>query len=181
MNKEKKWYQKISNWLLLIACLILIPILVINLYIMYQANNNKDEIPSVFGYKPFIVLSGSMETKIHQGDLIITKIVKPETLKENDDNNDTQDQNLVAYEDVEGIYITRFPTLGSMMNSLSEPTTIIIILLGVTIIFIIGFSISNRKQRELMKQEYLEYKRMKEEQEKKEKENSSKKNKTKKS
>ena len=216
MNKEKKWYQKISNWLVILACLILIPILLINLYIMYQANNNKDEIPSVFGYKPFIVLSGSMETKIHQGDLIITKIVKPETLKENDiiafrdsentvtthriidivenegetyfitkgDNNDTQDQNLVAYEDVEGIYITRFPTLGSMMNSLSEPTTIIIILLGVTIIFIIGFSISNRKQRELMKQEYLEYKRMKEEQEKKEKEtkeSSSKKNKTKKS
>ncbi len=194
----KKWYQKISNWLILIACIILIPILFVNIYIMYQANTNKDKIPSVFGYKPFIVLSGSMETKIFKGDLIITKIIKPESLKKNDiiafrdaentvtthriidivekegktyfitkgDNNNTQDQNLVEYEDVEGIYCFRIPGMGNMMNTLAEPTTIIIILLGVTLIFIIGFTISTKKQRDLERLEFLEYKRMKEEEEK---------------
>ena len=208
MKKEKKWYQKISNWLLAIACLILIPILLINIYIMYQANTNKEKIPNVFGYKPFIVLSGSMETKIFKGDLIITKIVKPETLEINDiiafrdaentvtthriidivdkegityfitkgDNNNTQDQNLVEFDDVEGIYCFRIPGVGSIMDTLSEPTTIIIILLGVTLIFIIGFTISTKKQRDLEHKEYLEYKRMKEEQT-----SSSKKDKTKKS
>ena len=198
MKEKKKWYKSVSNWLNLIACIILVPILILNIWIMIQAKTNKDEIPSVFGYKPFIVLSGSMETKIHKGDLIITKKVKPETLKENDiiafrdaegtvtthriidivekegetyfitkgDNNNKQDQNLVSYGDVEGIYVLRIPGMGSMMDFLAQPTTIIIIVLGITILFGIGFSISTRKQRAEERKEFLEYKRMKEEEQK---------------
>ncbi len=215
MKQGKKWYQSISNWIIIVACLILVPILIVNLWIMLQAKTNPDKIPSVFGYKPFIVLSGSMETEIHKGDLIIAKITDPTTLKVNDviafrdaentvtthriidivedegetffitkgDNNNTQDQNLVEYNDVEGIYVFRIPGIGSMMSSLAQPTTILIVFMGVTIIFIIGFSISNKKQRDLEHQEYLEYKRMKEEQEQKAKqqqESSKKKNKSKK-
>ncbi len=174
MENNKKWYKKISNWLIIVACIILVPILLVNIWIMIQAKTNEDEIPSVFGYKPFIVLSGSMETEIHKGDLIITKIVDPEKLKVNDviafrdsegtvtthriidtvdnegeiyfitkgDNNNTQDQNLVEFSDVEGMYVFRIPGIGSIMDSLAEPTTIIIVLLAITIIFIIGFSIS---------------------------------------
>lgn len=192
--EKGKWYKKISNWLIIVACIILIPILIFNLAIMYQANTNKDEVPSVFGYKPFIVLSGSMETEIHQGDLIITKNIDPEKLVVDDviafrdaeetvtthriidivekdgvtyfitkgDNNNSQDQNLVEYEDVEGIYIGRIPSVGNMMKSLSEPTTIVIVLLGVTIIFGIGFTISNKKQKDAEREEFLEYKRQKE-------------------
>ncbi len=195
-KSSKKWYQKVSNWLIIVACVILIPILLINLWIIYQAKTNEKEIPSVFGYKPFIVLSGSMETKIHKGDLIIAKIVEPASLEVNDiiafrdqedtvtthriidvitndgetyfitkgDANNTQDQNLVAFDDVEGIYVFRIPGIGSIMNSLSEPTTIIIVLMGITLICVIGFGISTKKQRELEKKEYLEYKKMKEEQ-----------------
>ena len=59
---EKKWYQKLSNWLSILVCIILIPLLLINLSIILQAKNNEDAVPSIFGYKPFIVLSGSMET-----------------------------------------------------------------------------------------------------------------------
>lgn len=198
MNKEKKWYHKVSNWLVIVACIILIPILLMNLVIMYKANTNKDEVPSVFGYKPFIVLSGSMETEIHQGDLIITKITDPEKLKINDiiafrdaeetvtthriieiverdgetyfitkgDNNNSQDQNLVELADVEGIYIGRIPGIGSMMSSLAEPTTIVIVVLGVTVIFAIGYMISNKKIKDQERLEFLEFKKMKEEQEK---------------
>ncbi len=157
--KKGKWYKKVSNWLIIVACIVLIPILILNLAIMYQANTNKDEVPSVFGYKPFIVLSGSMETEIHRGDLIITKIIDPAILKTDDviafrdaqetitthriidiveregvtyfvtkgDNNNSQDQNLVEFEDVEGIYIGRIPSIGSLMNSLANPTTIVIV------------------------------------------------------
>ena len=204
MKNSKKWYQRVSNWLIIIACIILVPILLINIWIMVQANTNKDEIPSVFGYKPFIVLSGSMETEIYKGDLIISKVVDPETLKVNDiiafrdaedtvtthriieivdrdgeklfitkgDNNNSQDQNLVELKDVEGLYVLRIPGIGTFMNSLAEPTTVIIAVLAITLAFIVGFSISSKKQRNEENKEFLEYKKMKEEAEKKAKEES---------
>ena len=202
MKEGKKWYQSFSNWLIIIGCVILIPILVINLWIMFQSKTNSEEVPSVFGYKPFMVLSGSMESDIHKGDLIITKETDPTKLKVNDiiafrdaqetitthriidivvndgenyfitkgDNNSTQDLNLVALEDVEGIYIGRIPGIGSMMDSLSKPTTIMILVVGITVIFVIGFMISTKKQRDAERREFLEYKLMKELEEKKENE-----------
>lgn len=202
MKEGKKWYQSFSNWLIIVGCVILIPILVINLWIMFQSKTDSDKVPSVFGYKPFMVLSGSMESDIHKGDLIITKETDPTKLKVNDiiafkdaagtitthriidivvndgenyfitkgDNNSTQDLNLVALEDVEGIYVGRIPGIGSMMDSLSKPTTIMILVFGITIIFGIGFMISTKKQRELERKEFLEYKLMKELEEKKQKE-----------
>ncbi len=192
---EKKWYKSPGNLVTLVACIILVPMLLMNLWIIFQSKTNKDVVPSVFGIKPFIVLSGSMESKIHKGDLILTKEIEPTKVKIEDviafrdaegtvtthrvidivekegesyfitkgDNNTTQDRNLVALNDIEGIYIGRIPGIGSMMSSLSEPTTILILILGITIIFVIGFSISNKKQRNLERQEYLEFKKMKEE------------------
>lgn len=202
MNKkenEKKWYQTPSNIIIAIACVILVPMLLMNLWIIVQSKTNTDAVPSVFGYKPFIVLSGSMETDIHKGDLIITKIVKdPSKLVIDDiiafrdaentvtthriidivekdgenffitkgDNNTSQDLNLVALTDVEGIYIGRIPGIGSMMSSLSQPTTILVLVLVITVAFGIGFAISNKKQKDLERLEFLEYKRMKELEEK---------------
>ena len=199
---EKKWYTKPGNWLFILILIILIPMLLVNMYIIFQANTEEDKVPSIFGYKPFIVLSGSMETEIHVGDLIITKEIDTKTLKENDviafrdaentvtthriidivdnngkkyyvtkgDNNTSQDQNLVEPQDVEGIYITRIPAFGTILNELSKPTTIIIILLGITIIFVLSFNISNKKLRKVEEAEFLEYKKMKE----KEKQNNNK-------
>jgi len=214
MKTGKKWYQSVSNWVVIVACVILIPILIMNLSIMFQAKTNEDIVPSVFGYKPFMVLSGSMETEIRKGDLIITKIVDPSALQVDDviafrdaentvtthriidivvkdgvtyfitkgDNNTSQDRNLVEFKDVEGIYIGRIPGIGSIMKSLSEPTTIVILILIITMVFVIGFTISNKKQKEIERQEFLEFKRqkelqeqmMKEEQEKKAKNSKSK-------
>lgn len=202
---EKKWYKVVHNWVLLVAFIILVPMLIMNLAIMVQGVANKDKVPSVFGVKPFMVLSGSMEPEIHKGDIIFTKVVDPETLAIDDviafrdaantvtthriidiveddgveyfitkgDNNSTQDRNLVEKDDVEGIYIARIPSVGNIMQSLSQPTTVLILVLGITVIFIIGFSISNKKQREMERQEFLEFKMMKELQEKKEKEKKS--------
>lgn len=188
---DKKWYKSWSNWFILIACIILIPVLIMNLSIMMQAKKDKDTVPSVFGIKPFMVLSGSMETEIQIGDLILTRVVDPSTLKVDDviafrdgegtvtthriidiviqegvtyfitkgDNNNSQDKNLVEFKDVEGIYIGRIPGVGSLMKSLSEPTTILVIVVGITIVFVIGFMISYRKQQERDRKEFLEYKK----------------------
>lgn len=196
MNKkeEKKRSKSLGDWAITIACIILVPVLLINLWIMIQSKTNQDKVPSVFGYKPFMVLSGSMEGKILKGDLILTKTVDAETLKVGDiiafrdaqgsvtthriidevtsngvryfitkgDNNKTQDQNLVELKDVEGIYVLRIPGVGSIMKSLSEPMTIIILVVGITALFGIGFMISTKKQQDLERLEFLEYKKMKE-------------------
>lgn len=198
MKEGKKWYQSFSNWLIIVGCVVLIPILVINLWIMFQSKTNSDKVPSVFGYKPFMVLSGSMESDIHKGDLIITKEIDPTKLKVEDiiafkdaaetitthriidivvndgqtyfitkgDNNSTQDLNLVALDDVEGIYIGRIPGIGSMMDSLAKPTTIMILVVGITAIFVIGFMISTKKERDAERREFMEYKLRKELEEK---------------
>ena len=42
------------------------------------------EIPSFFGYKPFIVLSGSMESEINSGDIAAAKEVDVTKLKKGD-------------------------------------------------------------------------------------------------
>ncbi len=198
MKKREKWYKSFSTWLVILACIILIPILLANIFIIFQSKTNKDVVPSLFGYKPFIVLSGSMEGQIHKGDLIITKTVDPTTLKIDDiiafrdaentvtthrirdiissdgttkfitkgDANTIQDKNLVALEDVEGIYVMRISGFGSLMKSLAEPTTILIIALVITVLFVLGFTISTKKEKDLEREEYLKFKMMKEYQEK---------------
>ena len=72
-------------------------VLIINVYIMIQAKTNPNAVPSLFGYKPFIVLSGSMETEIYVGDLVIVKEVDSSTLKEND---------IIAFRDSENLVTT---------------------------------------------------------------------------
>lgn len=196
MKKGKKWYKSVGNWITIVACIILVPILLANLFIIFQSHTNNDKVPSVFGYKPFIVLSGSMEGQILKGDLIITKEVDPSTLKVEDiiafrdventvtthriidivksngttkfitkgDNNSTQDRSLVDYKDVEGIYVMRIAGFGSIMKSLSEPMTIIILVFIITLGFVIGFVLSVQKDKKKEQEEFLKYKLMKENQ-----------------
>jgi len=68
----------------IIFFVIAIPLLIMACIIMYKANRYPDKIPDVFGIKPMIVLSGSMETSIYTGDLVFVKMVDPQTLKESD-------------------------------------------------------------------------------------------------
>lgn len=202
MKKVEKWYKKVSNWLIIVAAVLLTCMLIVNVNIMIQSKKNKDVVPSIFGYKPFIVLSGSMETEIHVGDLIITKVIDPEDLVKDDviafrdaegtvtthriidivtiednkyfvtkgDNNNTQDKNMVELSDVEGIYVTSIPGIGKMMDSLAKPTTIVIVILGITVIFVVGFLISTKKEKNQELEEFLAFKKQKEEEEAKKKE-----------
>lgn len=63
---------------------IAIPLLLMACTIMYKANKYPDKIPDVLGIKPMIVLSGSMESFIHTGDLVFVKVVDTNILKVND-------------------------------------------------------------------------------------------------
>ena len=56
----------------------------INLVIIIKAKTKPNAVPSIFSYKPFIVLSGSMEDKINVGDLVFVKEVDSKTLRIDD-------------------------------------------------------------------------------------------------
>lgn len=75
---------KISKILNIVLLIIIIPILIISLILIFKSYIDKDNVPSIAGYSPLIVLSGSMETEIYTGDLIIVKKVELSSLKEGD-------------------------------------------------------------------------------------------------
>lgn len=84
MKKQRSFARLISSVLGVLVCVILIPILVMNLTIIVKSYLNPNEVPDFLGIKPFIVVTGSMESTIDGGDLVITKVVDPETLEVGD-------------------------------------------------------------------------------------------------
>ena len=89
--------NKLAKIIKIIVICLLLAILAVNISIMVQSETNPDKVPKVFNYKPFIVLSGSMESQIHVGDLILVKEVNVTTLKE---------QDIIAYRDADDIVTT---------------------------------------------------------------------------
>lgn len=66
------------------VCGLLVLVLVVNVTIILKSYIYPDRVPDFLGYKPFIVLSGSMEPAIQAGDLIITKVIEAEKVAEGD-------------------------------------------------------------------------------------------------
>lgn len=84
-NERKLELKKIIGLIFKVLFLIIvIPIILMSVVVMIKANKYPDKIPDILGYKPMIVLSGSMETALYTGDLVFVKIVNPDTLKKGD-------------------------------------------------------------------------------------------------
>ena len=82
--KREGKMQKIKKAISIIVILILLPILLISIAILVDSYTHPDEVPSFFGWKPFIVLSGSMETQISAGDIVVVKEIDTNELKKGD-------------------------------------------------------------------------------------------------
>ncbi len=80
-NQIIKKILNILNWILITFLVI---ILIFNLVIIFKSKKYSNEVPSIFGYKPFIVMSGSMEDEFGTGDLVVVKNTDPKSLKIND-------------------------------------------------------------------------------------------------
>lgn len=76
--------KTLKKIIIIIALVIMLPILFVNLVILSNAWLKPNEVPGFFGWKPFIVLSGSMETSINVGDIVVTKEVDSSKLKAGD-------------------------------------------------------------------------------------------------
>ena len=85
--------EKIVNIVALVLCVILVPILIMNCVLIIKDIANPDEVPSIFGSIPLIVLTESMEPDIMSGDLIICHEIDPEDVKVDD---------VISYFDPEG-------------------------------------------------------------------------------
>ena len=144
--------KKIISILLLI---ILLPILLVNSVILINSVINPDEVPSFFGWKPFIVLSGSMESEIFAGDIAVVR--ETDEFKKNDiiafktednivithrivdvvledglnkyvtkgDNNNTEDRGYVYEEDIEGVFVFKISRLGNVAMFIQTPVGMI--------------------------------------------------------
>lgn len=73
--KTSKNTNKALNIVGIVLCVILIPILIINCTLIVKNWINDDEVPSIGGVMPLIVLTDSMYPDIKSGDIIICKEV----------------------------------------------------------------------------------------------------------
>ena len=87
MSREKakeNLSHKVMTVIGTVFCIILIPILIINVSLIVRSFTHPDEVPSVGCIFPMIVLTDSMYPQIHSGDLIICHTEDPENIKVGD-------------------------------------------------------------------------------------------------
>lgn len=84
MGRQKRKGKKAGNILGIILCIILIPIIIVNVILIVNTYLRPEKIPGVFGIRPVIVLSGSMEPEFLPGDLIFIQDTTAAGLKEGD-------------------------------------------------------------------------------------------------
>ena len=83
-NEKQALNQKIFTIIGIVLCVILLPLLIINVVMIINSYVHKDEAPSIGKYVPFIVRSESMAGTIEGGDIIVTTKVDPEDIEVED-------------------------------------------------------------------------------------------------
>jgi len=84
MNQTNEKSNKFLTILGTVLCIILVPVLIINCTLIAKSFINKDEVPSIGGYMPLIVLTDSMYPTIESGDLIICHTEDPSDIEVGD-------------------------------------------------------------------------------------------------
>lgn len=87
--EKKKRKLGIGTVLGVCLCIILIPVIVINVVLIVGTYIHPQEMPGIFGIKPVIVLSGSMEPEFSPGDLIF--------IRKEDDTAALQQGDVICY------------------------------------------------------------------------------------
>jgi signal peptidase len=86
VKREKSAFimSKVVKGFVLVICVVLAAFVIVNITLIVKSYVNPDEVPDFMGYKPFIVLSGSMEPVILAGDMVLTREVGPEDIRVGD-------------------------------------------------------------------------------------------------
>ena len=84
-RKRKKSAAEITMfWVSIGLCVLMLPLLLMNIVLIFKSIIHPNDLPTIFGYKPLIVLSDSMYPTIKKGDLIFTQVVDVKDLKPGD-------------------------------------------------------------------------------------------------
>ena len=119
---RKKKVQKIKNIFIFALYIILIPIILCNLFLIFQSIFYFDKTPSIFGLRSYVIVSGSMEPTINIGDVIIVKIFQNNSNYEVNDiisyheNNSVVTHRIVKVEKLENDKV-RYITKGDNNNT----------------------------------------------------------------
>jgi signal peptidase len=81
---ESAIFKKVINIVAIGICIFLTMIIVINTTMIVKSYIYPERIPSFMGYKPFIVMSGSMEPTILTGDIVLARETAAENIAQND-------------------------------------------------------------------------------------------------
>ena len=145
MNKGKKIFS-------ILITIISILLILLNIYIIYEKVTLKSDTVNIFGYSFFVVVSGSMEPNISVDDLIIIKKqdyytiddvvtykstktlvthriirIDEEDIYTKGDNNNTEDEP-IKREQIKGKVKHIIKGVGKLINILSAPVTIAILI-----------------------------------------------------
>lgn len=97
IKKKKEKQKKIKKILKCIFYPIAIFIVICAMDIVYQKIVKKEDNVNLFGFRPYIVLSGSMEPNLQVGDLVVSKQVNEKQVEIGD---------IITFEDENGSTIT---------------------------------------------------------------------------
>lgn len=174
----------------ILIIVISIPIIFVNGVILIDLLIHPKEIPSFFGYKPFVVLSRTMESEICHGDIAVVKETKPDELKAKDivavkidkyvmiqriievkengkefitksDKNNYDDTQQINSNNIEGKYVYKISNAGNFIVKLQTPFGIIISLSIPIILFVLIEVMENKSNKELLEEEQDENERLK--------------------
>lgn len=171
--KREKNSNLIKKVIVTILYIIIIPITFANLYLLMKSYREPFKTPSIFGYKTYVIISGSMVPNFNIGDVVIVKETSKEKLNVGDvisfksddatithritnvfdgkyetkgDNNNTKDQELVNYENVEGKYIAKIPKFGNLVIMFKNKLGLILAIITIALIYIHELKIKIKKQ-----------------------------------
>ncbi len=120
IQKENQRIHIIGRVISAILYIVLIPMIIFNFTLIIKSFINPDKTPDFFGYKSFVIVSGSMEPTIKKGDAIFIKEVPEEEIRTNDIISFTQGETNVTHRIVEIIQengIKKYTTKGDNNNT----------------------------------------------------------------
>ena len=192
LSKKIKRKNKIIKTIKTIFYIIMTLILIVSVSLIIQKIRKPAEIPSFFGYKAFVVASGSMEPTLDFGDIVIIRETEQNNINTGDiitflekdnnkstithrivniieedgkikyqtkgDNNNTRDDELVTYDNIEGKYQFKISKLGRAILKLQNAIVIIIVFFIIYIICKVMEKEDNKKYDRHEKREEFEKK-----------------------
>ena len=97
IQKEKQRIHTLVKMISIILYIILIPIIIFNFTLIIKSFIEPNEIPDFFGYKTFVIVSGSMEPTIMTQDAILVKEVPQNEIEMNDIISFSQGENIITH------------------------------------------------------------------------------------